>query len=80
MKKTATTALLAASALMLGACSDEPSNLDKLNSSIQEANDAIQVAQNMCRGDDTQNKLCAQLAYAQARIDDAQGYANKLKH
>ena len=73
-------ALLAASALILGACSDEPSNLDKLNSAIQEANNAIQAAQNMCRGNDTENKLCAQLAYAQARIDDAQGYADTLKH
>ena len=73
-------ALLAASVLILGACSDEPSNLDKLNASIREANDAVQVAQNMCRGDDTQNKLYAQLAYAQARIDDAQGFASKLRH
>jgi len=80
MKKTIMSALLAASAVSLGACSDEPSNIDRLNSAIQEANNAIQVAQNMCRGDDTENKLCAQLAYAQARIDDAQGYANQLKH
>lgn len=73
-------ALLAASVLILGACSDEPSNMDKLNAAIEEANNAVQVAQNMCRGTETENKLCAQLAYAQARIDDAQGFASKLRH
>lgn len=78
MKKTVLAALLAATAL--GACSGEPSDMDKLDSKIKEANNAIQIAQNMCRGDrDTDSKLCAQLDYAQARIDDVQGYFDKVK-
>lgn len=78
MKKTVLAALLAATAL--SACSGEPSDMDKLDSEIKEANNAIQIAQHMCRGDtDTDSKLCARLDYAQARIDDVQGYFDKVK-
>ncbi|EIF30595.1 hypothetical protein BCh11DRAFT_06089 [Burkholderia sp. Ch1-1] len=78
MKKTVLPAFLAA--IALSACSGEPSDMDKLDSEIKEANNAIQIAQNMCRGDkDTDSKLCAQLDFAQARIDDAQGYFDKVK-
>ncbi|MFM0261556.1 hypothetical protein [Paraburkholderia sediminicola] len=79
MKKTIVVALLAA--IGLSACSGEPSDMDKLDAGIKEANNAVQIAQNMCRGDrDTDSKLCAQLDYAQARIDDVQGYFDKVKN
>ena len=79
MKKTILAALFVA--IALSACDREPSDMDKLDAGIKEANNAVQIAQNMCRGGgDTDSKLCAQLDYAQARIDDVQGDLDKVKN
>jgi hypothetical protein len=84
MSRVLVMSALAFAVLSFGACSGEPSDLDKLKSELVDANNAVQVAQNMCKGnrsesDDENNKLCQQLDNAQARIDDATEYANKLK-